>query len=342
MKKIIRIVWISALSGLAFLAACCGSRGLSKWERKKLLDERAAIEKTLAETPAVDSISMSFAETQAKRYDLMNKIDSINFKLGEDVDVARNVRRRELQLRIDSIYVEINKANYACIYGSPEMLEGRDEEYNAFKANQFGALDAELKKAKADLEAFELTDETYRAQRRQELEEQLELLRNTIEEREGARVYGSPEVIQEYRKETQRLRQEADSLQREIKTLEERLQEAEQRKLDSIQRKKELQQKRDSIRQTRRDDPKGVVYGPPPMSQQLIQRREEIDRRCKQLQQEMESLEAIITSRDSMGASGSPEEMEEYGKVTDSLRNEWNKKDLELSRLKHERKARGL
>ena len=32
---------------------------------------------------------------------------------------------------------------------------------------------------------------------------------------------GSPEVIQEYRRETQRMRQEADSLQQEIKTLEE-------------------------------------------------------------------------------------------------------------------------
>lgn len=221
MKKTIRIVWISALSGLAFLAACWGPRGLSKAERKKLLEERDAIEKTLAETPAVDTTSMVFAETQEKRYGLMNKIDSINFKLGEDVDVARNVRRRELQLRIDSIYVEINKATYACIYGSPEMLEGRDEQYNAFKASQFSELETELQKAKANLEAFELTDETYRTQRRHELEGRLESLRNTIEEREGARVYGSPEVIQEYRKETQRLRQEADSLQQEIKTLEE-------------------------------------------------------------------------------------------------------------------------
>lgn len=221
MKKIVRIVWIGALSGLAFLAACLGPRGLSKAERKKLIEERDAIEKTLAETPVVDTISMAFVETQERRYCLMNKIDSINFRLGEDVDVARNVRRRELQLRIDSIYSEIFKDTYSCIYGSPEMLEGRDEQYNAFKANQFSELETELLKAKADLEAFELTDETYRTQRRQELESRLESLRNTIQERDDARVYGSPEVIQEYRRETQRLRQEADSLQQVIKTLEE-------------------------------------------------------------------------------------------------------------------------
>ena len=102
MKKVVRIVWIGALSGLAFLTACFSWRGLSKAEKKKLVEERDTIERTLAATPAEDTTSMIYLAIQEKRYGLMNRLDSINFKLGEDVDVARNVRRRELQLRIDS------------------------------------------------------------------------------------------------------------------------------------------------------------------------------------------------------------------------------------------------
>lgn len=48
MKKIVRIVWISALSGLAFLAACCTQNGLTRKERKQLLKEREQVEMELA------------------------------------------------------------------------------------------------------------------------------------------------------------------------------------------------------------------------------------------------------------------------------------------------------
>jgi hypothetical protein len=57
-------------------------------------------------------------------------------------------------------------------------------------------------------------------QRRSELRQRLEAVQNILREREGAKVYGSPEIIQKYKKETQRLRNEADSLSRELEMIE--------------------------------------------------------------------------------------------------------------------------
>jgi hypothetical protein len=51
------------------------------------------------------------------------------------------------------------------------------------------------------------------------LRERLEILQNTIREREGSCVYGSPEIIQEYGAETRRLRREAAELEKQIEEL---------------------------------------------------------------------------------------------------------------------------
>ena len=52
------------------------------------------------------------------------------------------------------------------------------------------------------------------------LRERLEILRNTIMERESSCVYGSPEIIQQYGQETMRLKEEAGLLEMELKELE--------------------------------------------------------------------------------------------------------------------------
>ena len=54
---------------------------------------------------------------------------------------------------------------------------------------------------------------------REDLQQQLDQVRQRIREREMSCVYGSPEVLESYAAETQRLRQQADSLQREIDKL---------------------------------------------------------------------------------------------------------------------------
>ena len=60
-----------------------------------------------------------------------------------------------------------------------------------------------------------------KAQRRQQLQQRLEALRNIIEERQNSEIYGPPEMIEEYGRETRRLQAEADSLENELKILEE-------------------------------------------------------------------------------------------------------------------------
>ena len=56
--------------------------------------------------------------------------------------------------------------------------------------------------------------------RRQALQQRLDSIRDIIVQRENAKIYGSPEVMQRYREETYRLRAEADSLSRELEALE--------------------------------------------------------------------------------------------------------------------------
>jgi hypothetical protein len=54
-----------------------------------------------------------------------------------------------------------------------------------------------------------------------EMRQKLEILQNTIRDREGSCVYGSPEIIEQYGRETQRLKDQASELEMEIKALEE-------------------------------------------------------------------------------------------------------------------------
>lgn len=162
MKKIVRTVWISALSGLAFMTACCTSKGLSKQERKQLVKERDSIQATLKarEGAAVygspEIIKAYGLETQRLR----TQLDSINYKLGEDVDLEESARLYEQK-----------KTSY----------------------------EKEMK--------------------RLDLARRLETLLTTIREREGACVYGSPEIIEEYGRETRRMKQEAEKLQQELDDL---------------------------------------------------------------------------------------------------------------------------
>jgi len=148
MKKVVRTVWIGALSGLAFLAACCTTKGLSKAEKKQLERDRDSIQQILArrEGAAVYGSPEIIARYGAETYRLRSQLDSINYKLGENVDLEKSARRVALQER----FVELQAA---------------------------------------------------------------------LQRREGAAVYGSPEIIQEYGKETQRMRDEIQALRKEIKDL---------------------------------------------------------------------------------------------------------------------------
>ena len=155
MKKIVRNVWIGALSGLAILTACCNTKGLSRQERKQLIKERDSIQKMLRarEGECVYGSPDIIASYQVETCRLQNKLDSINAKLGEAVDLEASSRRLRLQ------------------------------------------------------------------ERRAELLEQLASLRAVIYERENSCVYGSPEIIESYGRETQRLRGDAEKIEKELNEL---------------------------------------------------------------------------------------------------------------------------
>ena len=125
MKKVVRTVWIGALSGLAFLAACCSTKGLSKAERKQLIKERDSIQDILTrrEGAAVYGSPEIIARYGLETYRLQNQLDSINAKLGEDVDLEKSARRLALQERIADLQAALQHREGACVYGSPEIIE---------------------------------------------------------------------------------------------------------------------------------------------------------------------------------------------------------------------------
>lgn len=125
MKKVVRTVWIGALSGLAFLAACCSQNGLTRKERRQLVKQRDSIQEILTrrEGAAVYGSPEIIARYGAETYRLQNQLDSINAKLGVYVDLEKSARRLALQERIVELQEAIQYREGACVYGSPEIIE---------------------------------------------------------------------------------------------------------------------------------------------------------------------------------------------------------------------------
>ena len=135
MKKVVRTVWISALSGLAFLAACCSAKGLSKAERKQLEHERDSIQDILTrrEGAAVYGSPEIIANYRLETLRMQSRLDTINSQLGEDVDLEKSARRVALQERIAELQVAIQRREGACVYGSPEIIQQYGEETRRMK-----------------------------------------------------------------------------------------------------------------------------------------------------------------------------------------------------------------
>lgn len=146
MKKIVRTVCIGVLSGLAFLAACCSTKGLTRAEKKQLKRDRDSIQEILKmrEMASVygspEIIANYGAETARLRYEL----DSINQRLGEDVDVETSKRRYELKQHIAELKAAVQYREGACVYGSPEVIERYGAETDRM-IQEIEALEKELK-----------------------------------------------------------------------------------------------------------------------------------------------------------------------------------------------------
>ena len=146
MKKVVRTVWIGALSGLAFLAACCSQNGLTRKERKQLIKERDSIQEILTrrEGAAVYGSPEIIARYGAETYRLRSQLDSINYKLGENVDLEKSARRVALQERIVELQAALQRREGAAVYGSPEIIQEYGKETQRMR-DEIQAIRKELK-----------------------------------------------------------------------------------------------------------------------------------------------------------------------------------------------------
>lgn len=146
MKKIVRTIWVGALSGMALLTACCGQKGLSRQERKQLLKERNNIQEILKarEHECVYGSPEVMDRYQAEYYRLQNKLDSINAKLGQEVDLEKSARRVKLQEQIASLRAVLMERESSCVYGSPEVIEEYGRETNRLRG-EMEKLEKELR-----------------------------------------------------------------------------------------------------------------------------------------------------------------------------------------------------
>lgn len=149
MKKIVRNIWIGALSGLAFVTACNCTKGLSRHERKQLEKERDSIQEMLKEreNAKIYGSPQVMSRYHNETYRLRNQLDSINAKLGEDVDLEKSARRLELQKQLTELRAVLEEREGSCVYGSPEIIQEYGRETNRIRG--------EVKKLEEELRALD-------------------------------------------------------------------------------------------------------------------------------------------------------------------------------------------
>lgn len=188
MKKVIRIVWISVLTGLAFLVACTSQGKLTREEKRQLKMERVAIEEMLNNN-AVNSYDNLLKALEYKQWEMSQRmrLQDINSILCDQEALSQN------KVAIDQLNEELNKIQRMIQESIPAPVYGPPSDYYEPPVNP-------SKKA--------------------ELESQLREINNILREREGARVYGSPEILERRRQETDSLRKKAQDLQEQLQNLE--------------------------------------------------------------------------------------------------------------------------
>lgn len=130
MSKVVCTVWISALSGLAFLAACCSANGLTRKERKQIARERDSIQTILDmhEMAAVYGSPEVIASFKAETYRLRHEVDSLNNLLGKNVDMEKSTLLYRLQTRLAELKASLQYIEGAKVYGPPEIIKKHEDE----------------------------------------------------------------------------------------------------------------------------------------------------------------------------------------------------------------------
>lgn len=251
MKKVVRTVWISMLTGLAFLVACAGTGKLTRAEKKQLKNERTEIvsrlkayadeerigmENNLLDMgPSVILESSHYEALQAlytnrtEELALLERLVTIDQTLKNDKAAQSSQQRMDnVRTRMEMLQDAIESAIPPCLYGppptDPDPIFPNDEESS--QAERQRKLDS-IREARSQ-EPRPLVYGPPRTnpidrQRADELNHKIDSLEkelNTIgailQRREGACVYGSPEVIERYNKETERMRAQVQEIHKEL------------------------------------------------------------------------------------------------------------------------------
>lgn len=89
-------------------------------------------------------------------------------------------------------------------------------EANAANQEEINEMNARLNRIEQRIKEMKNPDAV---DRKTQLQQQLDSINNIIQRREGASIYGSPEVMEKYRNETLRLHKEASQIQKELEDL---------------------------------------------------------------------------------------------------------------------------
>lgn len=153
MKKIVRVVWISVLTGLAFLVACTSQHKLSKQEAKRIEQEKKELRERRSQI--VERLNQfQTSEYYQWETDLFNlnsdmdigvrlrDLDSLSKDNQEEIELLKQLQQIDEMLN-DTLAMEKNQQDLSsamrkqkfireaienaippCVYGPPEMMGG--------------------------------------------------------------------------------------------------------------------------------------------------------------------------------------------------------------------------
>lgn len=195
MKKIIRTVWICALTGLAFLVACDTQHRMKKEKQRqeklaeqKLNDERASIVTEINEIRASEYYNnkkkhpSKSRELQEQELSKLERIYEIDLELN-------NGKADSTKAVLDSI---IQNSITPKVYGPPITVYGPPPSNNRTKQIQ---------------------------KERESVIKLIHQYNERIIECDSEKLYGSPEVIERHKQEMDSLHKIGDSLQRRLEDL---------------------------------------------------------------------------------------------------------------------------
>ena len=147
---------------MAFLVACCSTKGLTRAEKKQLKRDRDSIQQILDMhwmSSIEDGNPVDSAEFKLESDRLQYQIDSINYRLGKRVNIDESKQllenskqkvemyndRNFLVKRIEELRTALQMRESACVYGSPEVMEKYGKKTQEMR-NELKALENQLDK----------------------------------------------------------------------------------------------------------------------------------------------------------------------------------------------------